>query len=49
MYMGWYDANPVSLNPLTPTDSAKKWVEYLGENMNQVAVSALADFNIVEP
>lgn len=30
-YMGWYDANPVNLNPLTPTDSAKKWVEYLGD------------------
>lgn len=30
-YMGWYDANPVHLNPLTPTDSAKKWVEYLGD------------------
>lgn len=30
-YMGWYDANPVSLNPLTPVDTAKKWVEYLGD------------------
>ena len=30
-YMGWYDANPVNLNPLTPTESAKKWVEYLGD------------------
>ena len=30
-YMGWYDANPVNLNPLTPTDSAQKWVEYLGD------------------
>ncbi len=28
-YMGWYDANPVNLNPLTPTDSALKWQEYL--------------------
>ncbi len=23
-------ANPVNLNPLPPSDSAKKWVEYLG-------------------
>jgi alkyl sulfatase BDS1-like metallo-beta-lactamase superfamily hydrolase len=30
-YMGWYDANPVNLNPLTPTANAKKWVEYLGD------------------
>ena len=29
-YMGWYDANPVNLNPLTPEETAKKWVEYLG-------------------
>ncbi|MBQ3109505.1 MAG: MBL fold metallo-hydrolase [Clostridia bacterium] len=30
-YMGWYDANPVNLDPLTPTESAEKWVEYLGD------------------
>lgn len=30
-YMGWYDANPVNLNPLEPTERAKKWVEYLGD------------------
>ena len=30
-YMGWYDANPVNLNPLTPAESAKKWVEYMGD------------------
>ena len=29
-YLGWYDANPVNLNPLTPSDTAKKLVEYLG-------------------
>ncbi len=28
-FMGWYDSNPVNLNPLMPSDSAKKWVEYL--------------------
>ncbi len=28
-YMGWYDANPVNLNKMTPEESAKKWVEYL--------------------
>ncbi len=29
-YLGWYDANPVNLNPLPPSDTAKKMVEYLG-------------------
>ena len=29
-YLGWYDANPVNLNPLPPSDTAKKLVEYLG-------------------
>ena len=43
-YMGWYDANPVNLNPLTPTDSAKKWVEYLGD-VDEVLRMAKADFD----
>ena len=28
-YMGWYDANPINLDKLTPQQSAKKWMEYL--------------------
>ncbi|MBQ6639317.1 MAG: MBL fold metallo-hydrolase [Lachnospiraceae bacterium] len=28
-YMGWYDANPINLNKLTPEESGKKWVEYI--------------------
>lgn len=28
--MGWYDANPVNLNLLTPERTAKKIVEYMG-------------------
>ncbi len=43
-YMGWYDANPVNLNPLEPTESAKKWVEYLG-NTNEVLKKAKEDFD----
>ncbi len=43
-YMGWYDANPVNLNPLTPTESAKKWVEYLGD-VDAVLRMAKADFD----
>lgn len=30
-YMGWYDANPVNLNRLAPTDRAEKYMEYLGD------------------
>lgn len=43
-FMGWYDSNPVHLNPLTPSDSAKKWVEYLGDT-NRVLQLAKADFD----
>ena len=30
-YMGWYDANPVNLDELAPTEYAKKLMEYLGD------------------
>ncbi|MBE7065525.1 MAG: MBL fold metallo-hydrolase [Ruminococcaceae bacterium] len=43
-YMGWYDANPVNLNPLTPSDSAKKWVEYLGD-IDEVLRLAKKDYD----
>ena len=43
-FMGWYDGNPVNLNPLTPSDSAKKWVEYLGDT-DRVLQMAKADFD----
>lgn len=43
-YIGWYDANPVNLNPLEPTESAKKWVEYLGDT-NEVLRKAKEDYN----
>ena len=42
-YMGWYDANPVNLNLLTPEDTAKKLVEYLGDT-DAVLEKARADF-----
>jgi alkyl sulfatase BDS1-like metallo-beta-lactamase superfamily hydrolase len=29
-YLGWYDANPVHLDPLTPVEAGKKYVEYMG-------------------
>ena len=43
-YMGWYDANPVNLNPLSPEDTAKKWVEYLGD-VDRVLELARADYD----
>lgn len=43
-FMGWYDSNPVNLNPLMPSDSAKKWVEYLGDVDNALQM-AKADFD----
>ena len=43
-YMGWYDANPVNLNPLMPEETAKKWVEYLGD-VDAVIEKARADFD----
>jgi alkyl sulfatase BDS1-like metallo-beta-lactamase superfamily hydrolase len=38
-YMGWYDANPVNLNQLTPVQTAKKWVEYLGDTQRVLAMA----------
>lgn len=42
-FMGWYDGNPVHLNPLTPSASAEKWVEYLGDT-DKVLQMAKEDF-----
>jgi alkyl sulfatase BDS1-like metallo-beta-lactamase superfamily hydrolase len=29
-YLGWYDANPINLDPLPPVESGRKYVEYMG-------------------
>ena len=42
-YMGWYDANPVHLNPLDPSERARKFVEYLGDT-ERVLEMAYKDF-----
>ncbi len=45
-YMGWYDANPVSLNPLSPAESAAKWQEYLQlGSVDEVLRQAKRDFD----
>lgn len=43
-YMGWYDANPVHLNELEPTDKAKKFVEYMG-NPEEIIAKAKEDYD----
>ena len=43
-YMGWYDANPVNLNLLTPERTAKKIVEYMG-TPERILRMAREDFN----
>ncbi|MNO57553.1 Metallo-beta-lactamase superfamily protein [compost metagenome] len=38
-YLGYYDGNPATLNPLAPEESAKKYVEFMGggENLLKMA------------
>jgi len=43
-YMGWYDANPVNLNPLEPAVNARKLVEYLGST-DRVIEKAREDYD----
>jgi len=42
-YLGWYDANPVNLDPLPPVESGKKYVEYMGGS-DAILARAKADF-----
>jgi linear primary-alkylsulfatase len=42
-YLGWYDANPVNLDPLPPVESGKKYVEYMGGSA-AILARALGDF-----
>lgn len=42
-YMGWYDANPIHLDELEPSEYAEKLVEYLGDT-DKVIEMARADY-----
>jgi alkyl sulfatase BDS1-like metallo-beta-lactamase superfamily hydrolase len=42
-YLGWYDANPVHLDPLPPAEAGKKYVEYMG-GADAILSRARADF-----
>jgi len=43
-YLGWYDANPVNLDPLPPVESGKKYVEYMG-GAEAILAHAKKDFD----
>lgn len=47
-YMGWYDANPVSLNALQKSESAAKFVEYMGGDADKILEMAKKDFEAGE-
>src|SRR6202795_4287348 len=42
-YLGWYDANPVNLDPLPPVEAGKKYVEYMG-GAEAILARATKDF-----
>ncbi|MDO8401515.1 MAG: alkyl sulfatase dimerization domain-containing protein [Bradyrhizobium sp.] len=42
-YLGWYDANPVNLDPLPPVEAGKKYVEYMG-GADTILARAAKDF-----
>ena len=43
-YLGWYDANPVNLDPLPPVESGKKYVDYMGGS-EAILARAKKDFD----
>lgn len=43
-YLGWYDANPVHLDPLPPVESGRKYVEYMG-GAEAILTRARKDFD----
>lgn len=43
-YLGYYDANPVNLNPLTDVEASKKFIEYVGSE-EEVLKKAKKDFD----
>ena len=47
-YLGWYDANPVNLDPLPPSDAAKKLVEYLGSTELVLCLSTRPEFLLLD-
>lgn len=46
-YLGWFDGNPATLNPLPPVDTGKKMVEYMG-GADAILARAKKDFDAGE-
>ncbi|WP_148715592.1 alkyl/aryl-sulfatase [Chitinolyticbacter meiyuanensis] len=44
LYLGWFDGNPATLHELTPVESAKRYVEFMG-GADAVLKKAKADFD----
>lgn len=44
LYFGWFDGNPSNLNPLPPSDAAKKYVQFMG-GADQVIKKSLTSYN----
>lgn len=44
LYLGWFDGNPATLHELTPTESAKKYVEFMG-GADEVLKKAKASYD----
>ena len=42
-YLGWYDANPVNLDPLPPVEAGRKYLEYMG-GADAILARAATDF-----
>ena len=42
-YLGWYDANPVNLDPLPPVEAGRKYVDYMG-GAEAILARAAKDF-----
>lgn len=42
-YLGFYDGNPANLNPLPPTESAKRYAELIGADKMQAAAQGAYD------
>ncbi|MGB0907720.1 MAG: alkyl/aryl-sulfatase [Maricaulaceae bacterium] len=47
LYFGYFDGNPANLDPLSPTDEAKKFVEYAG-GAETLLVKAQTDYDAGE-
>lgn len=42
-YIGWYNGNPVDLNPLTPEEASSKYLDYMGGE-DRILEKAMRDF-----